>query len=223
MAGTPCHRQKSSVNLPGSPGALATSASGPGLARTASMAAAAAATSPGSRAERTQTTPSRANASASSAAPGIGSIALGAPGPARAAAPPPLLSAVAYLVILSARSAGRAVSLRRAVVAERVGTQEDQQPGVCRKQGVGRTGLDSFQLPQLLSHVGNHSGHPGDQGTGVGEALEVTVGAVDDLATHQQVGQFLRAAETDLEQVTPAAADPPQPRAGPVPGEDGLP
>src|SRR5258707_739788 len=169
-----CHRQKSSVNLPGSPGALATRASGPGLARTASMAAAAAATSLGSRAERTQTTPSRANASANSATPGISSIGTRGTVPP---GPPPLplsIATGAYLGILSAGAVGPAASLPGAVGAERVGTEEGQQPGVCLKEGGRRARLDRGQILQVRPDVGDQPGHPGHQGARVGEALQVT-------------------------------------------------
>jgi hypothetical protein len=59
------HRQKSSLNDPGSPGELATSASGPGAASTMSIARAALASSRRLSTPRTQATPSRANAAAS--------------------------------------------------------------------------------------------------------------------------------------------------------------
>ena len=62
MPGISCQRQKSSVNAPGSPGPLATWASGPGLGQhRVDRAAAAAATSSASSTDRTHTTPSRAN------------------------------------------------------------------------------------------------------------------------------------------------------------------
>ena len=101
--------------------------------------------------------------------------------------------------------------------------EEGQQPGVCLKEAGRRTGLDRGQLLQIHPDVGDQPGHPGDQGTRVGEPLQVTVGAVDDLAADQQVSQLLGAAEASLEQVAPAAADSPQASAGPVPGEDGFP
>ena len=230
MPGMSCQRQKSSVNLPGSPGALATSASGPGLARTASMAAAAAATSPGSRAERTQTTPSRANASASSAAIGHRlhrHSGHGTPGP------PPLPLSISYRRlpgdplsrVRRARSQPARRTLADAPVRRSRTRRHGGRPAAWRvPQGgrpPGRAGRG--QLLQVRPHVGDQPGHPGDQGARVGEALQVTVGAVDDLTTDQQVSQLLRAAEADLKQVAPAAAGPPQASPGPVPGEDGLP
>ena len=75
ISGISRHRQKSSVKAPGSSAPLATWASGPGLASTASIARAATATSPASRAERTHTTPSRAKAAASASSTGSGSMA----------------------------------------------------------------------------------------------------------------------------------------------------
>src|SRR5262249_2847820 len=74
ISGISRHRQKSSVNAPGSLAELATWASGPGRASTASIAAAATATSPGSSTERRQATPSPAKAATASSSGRTGSI-----------------------------------------------------------------------------------------------------------------------------------------------------
>ena len=64
---------------------------------------------------------------------------------------------------------------------------------------------------------------PGHSELRAGPLLQAPVLAVDQAAFDQPASDLLRAAQPGLEQISPAAAHPPQAHPGPVTGEDRLP
>jgi hypothetical protein len=100
---------------------------------------------------------------------------------------------------------------------------EAQQPGVPLQQSGRKLRILTAQVGQIGAHVRDHVGHLGHHGLGIGGALQVTVGPVDDLGPDQLVSKVLGAAEADLDEVAPPAAHSPQAGPGPVAGEDRLP
>ena len=81
--------------------------------------------------------------------------------------------------------------------------------------------MAGFGLNLIVGYAGQMSiGQAAFFGIG---AYGVAIGTVDDLVPDQLVRDVLRAAQADLDQVTPAAAHLPQAGAGPVADEDRLP
>ncbi len=109
------------------------------------------------------------------------------------------------------------------LLAERIDPDEAQQPGVLFEQADGQLRLCITHVQQVCPQVREHAHHPRHHGLGIGGALQVTISTVDDLGPDQCVSDVLRAAEADLDQVTPAAAHPPQADPGPVTSERPLP
>ena len=93
----------------------------------------------------------------------------------------------------------------------------------CSSSLTDSSGSCITHVQQVCPQVREHADHPRHHRLGIGDALQVTISAVDDLGPDQHVSNGLRAAQADLDQITPAAAHPAQPDPGPVTSERPLP
>jgi hypothetical protein len=109
------------------------------------------------------------------------------------------------------------------ILAERVGPDESEQPGMLVEQPGRNFRLELAHPGQICPYVCEHADHSGQDGPGIARTLQAAVRAVDNLGSHQPVGNILRAAKADLDQVTPAAAYRPQAGPGSIANEDGFP